>query len=209
MFVLLVPPLNLHSFSALHHAALTGTTELLSLLLEAQATVDIKDINGTRTASAADPQPANTLTTSQLQGGKKQNMKRNSAWRNHTGIRLILKLPHQLRHSVEKKFYFERKFVLFEVLGSCSGSAVHFLQTQQWLEWNSELSEPRADFHFSCKLFRNLLQTLIWTLKFSACFPVMENRQLNSIQFIISGQYSMKTSENNQKPCPKQIQTQI
>ncbi|MEQ2158324.1 hypothetical protein GOODEAATRI_011073, partial [Goodea atripinnis] len=33
-------------FSALHHAALTGTTELLSLLLEAQATVDIKDING-------------------------------------------------------------------------------------------------------------------------------------------------------------------
>lgn len=47
------PPLSLalfvslaHSFSALHHAALTGTTELLSLLLEAQATVDIKDING-------------------------------------------------------------------------------------------------------------------------------------------------------------------
>lgn len=34
------------SFSALHHAALTGTIELLSLLLEAQATVDIKDING-------------------------------------------------------------------------------------------------------------------------------------------------------------------
>ena len=39
-----------HSFSALHHAALTGTTELLSLLLEAQATVDIKDINGTLTS---------------------------------------------------------------------------------------------------------------------------------------------------------------
>uniref|UniRef100_A0A4W6EWF9 CASK interacting protein 2 n=1 Tax=Lates calcarifer TaxID=8187 RepID=A0A4W6EWF9_LATCA len=36
------------NFSALHHAALTGTTELLSLLLEAQATVDIKDINGMR-----------------------------------------------------------------------------------------------------------------------------------------------------------------
>ncbi|KAM4525611.1 caskin-2-like isoform 2-T2 [Odontesthes bonariensis] len=35
-------------FSALHHAALTGTAELLSLLLEAQATVDIKDINGMR-----------------------------------------------------------------------------------------------------------------------------------------------------------------
>ncbi|XP_032397834.1 caskin-2 isoform X3 [Etheostoma spectabile] len=35
-------------FSALHHAALTGTPELLSLLLEAQATVDIKDINGMR-----------------------------------------------------------------------------------------------------------------------------------------------------------------
>ncbi|XP_055085746.1 caskin-2 isoform X2 [Periophthalmus magnuspinnatus] len=35
-------------FSALHHAALTGTTELLSLLLDAQATVDIKDINGMR-----------------------------------------------------------------------------------------------------------------------------------------------------------------
>ncbi|KAI2658488.1 Caskin-2 [Labeo rohita] len=36
------------SFSALHHAALTGTTDLLSLLLEAQATVDIKDSNGMR-----------------------------------------------------------------------------------------------------------------------------------------------------------------
>ncbi|KAK6301490.1 hypothetical protein J4Q44_G00275430 [Coregonus suidteri] len=35
-------------FSALHHAALTGTTELLSLLLEAQVTVDIKDTNGMR-----------------------------------------------------------------------------------------------------------------------------------------------------------------
>uniref|UniRef100_A0AAZ3QSZ5 Caskin-2 n=1 Tax=Oncorhynchus tshawytscha TaxID=74940 RepID=A0AAZ3QSZ5_ONCTS len=35
-------------FSALHHAALTGTTELLSLLLEGQATVDIKDTNGMR-----------------------------------------------------------------------------------------------------------------------------------------------------------------
>uniref|UniRef100_A0A673FXP0 Caskin-2 n=1 Tax=Sinocyclocheilus rhinocerous TaxID=307959 RepID=A0A673FXP0_9TELE len=32
----------------LHHAALTGTTELLSLLLEAQAVVDIKDSNGMR-----------------------------------------------------------------------------------------------------------------------------------------------------------------
>uniref|UniRef100_A0A9J7X5T3 Caskin-2 n=2 Tax=Cyprinus carpio TaxID=7962 RepID=A0A9J7X5T3_CYPCA len=39
------PPLR---FSALHHAALTGTTELLSLLLEAQAVVDIKDSNGMR-----------------------------------------------------------------------------------------------------------------------------------------------------------------
>nr|XP_055041232.1 caskin-2-like isoform X7 [Misgurnus anguillicaudatus] len=35
-------------FSALHHAALTGTTELLSLLLEAQVVVDIKDSNGMR-----------------------------------------------------------------------------------------------------------------------------------------------------------------
>ncbi|XP_035770005.1 caskin-2-like, partial [Neolamprologus brichardi] len=35
-------------FSALHHAALTGTSELLAALLEAQATVDIKDSNGMR-----------------------------------------------------------------------------------------------------------------------------------------------------------------
>ncbi|XP_072224187.1 caskin-2-like isoform X2 [Leuresthes tenuis] len=35
-------------FSALHHAALTGTTELLAALLEAQATVDVKDSNGMR-----------------------------------------------------------------------------------------------------------------------------------------------------------------
>uniref|UniRef100_A0A669B1J6 Caskin-2 n=1 Tax=Oreochromis niloticus TaxID=8128 RepID=A0A669B1J6_ORENI len=36
------------AFSALHHAALTGTSELLAALLEAQATVDIKDSNGMR-----------------------------------------------------------------------------------------------------------------------------------------------------------------
>ncbi|XP_019373763.1 PREDICTED: caskin-2 isoform X5 [Gavialis gangeticus] len=35
-------------FSALHHAALGGSLELISLLLEAQATVDIKDSNGMR-----------------------------------------------------------------------------------------------------------------------------------------------------------------
>ncbi|XP_056433606.1 caskin-2-like [Gadus chalcogrammus] len=35
-------------FSALHHAALSGTVELLSLLLEAQAMVDIRDVNGMR-----------------------------------------------------------------------------------------------------------------------------------------------------------------
>ncbi|XP_061087292.1 caskin-2-like isoform X3 [Conger conger] len=35
-------------FSALHHAALTGTTDLITLLLETQATVDIKDSNGMR-----------------------------------------------------------------------------------------------------------------------------------------------------------------
>ncbi|XP_034448582.1 caskin-2-like isoform X3 [Hippoglossus hippoglossus] len=35
-------------FSALHHAALTGTSELLSALLEAQASVDVKDSNGMR-----------------------------------------------------------------------------------------------------------------------------------------------------------------
>ncbi|KAL0993401.1 hypothetical protein UPYG_G00107340 [Umbra pygmaea] len=35
-------------FSALHHAALTGTTELLAVLLEAQAVVDVKDSNGMR-----------------------------------------------------------------------------------------------------------------------------------------------------------------
>uniref|UniRef100_A0A8C2FIT2 Caskin-2 n=1 Tax=Cyprinus carpio TaxID=7962 RepID=A0A8C2FIT2_CYPCA len=35
-------------YFSLHHAALTGTTDLLSMLLEAQATVDIKDSNGMR-----------------------------------------------------------------------------------------------------------------------------------------------------------------
>ncbi|XP_060108041.1 caskin-2 isoform X2 [Heteronotia binoei] len=39
---------DVDGFSALHHAALVGSLELISLLLEAQATVDIKDINGMR-----------------------------------------------------------------------------------------------------------------------------------------------------------------
>ncbi|XP_042304932.1 caskin-2 isoform X2 [Sceloporus undulatus] len=39
---------DVDGFSALHHAALVGSLDLISLLLEAQATVDIKDINGMR-----------------------------------------------------------------------------------------------------------------------------------------------------------------
>lgn len=39
-------PTLCHRFSALHHAALGGSLDLISLLLEAQATVDIKDSNG-------------------------------------------------------------------------------------------------------------------------------------------------------------------
>lgn len=44
----LTPPhVSRHTrFSALHHAALGGSLELIALLLEAQATVDIKDSNG-------------------------------------------------------------------------------------------------------------------------------------------------------------------
>lgn len=49
-WVLTDPPLRRvphHArFSALHHAALGGSLELIALLLEAQATVDIKDSNG-------------------------------------------------------------------------------------------------------------------------------------------------------------------
>lgn len=41
----LTPP-PVPRFSALHHAALNGNTELISLLLEAQAAVDIKDNKG-------------------------------------------------------------------------------------------------------------------------------------------------------------------
>lgn len=40
-------------FSALHHAALNGNTELISLLLEAQAAVDIKDNKGESEAGAS------------------------------------------------------------------------------------------------------------------------------------------------------------
>nr|XP_060620670.1 caskin-2 isoform X1 [Anolis sagrei ordinatus] len=39
---------DVDGFSALHHAALVGSLDLISLLLEAQATVDIKDVNGMR-----------------------------------------------------------------------------------------------------------------------------------------------------------------
>uniref|UniRef100_A0A8C6T1I2 CASKIN2 n=1 Tax=Neogobius melanostomus TaxID=47308 RepID=A0A8C6T1I2_9GOBI len=35
-------------FSALHHAALCGSAELLSVLIDAQASVDVKDVNGMR-----------------------------------------------------------------------------------------------------------------------------------------------------------------
>ncbi|NXQ56618.1 CSKI1 protein, partial [Anthoscopus minutus] len=45
-------------FSALHHAALNGNTELISLLLEAQAAVDIKDNKGESPAPGRAPCPA-------------------------------------------------------------------------------------------------------------------------------------------------------
>lgn len=44
-------------FSALHHAALNGNTELISLLLEAQAAVDIKDNKGESPVLAVAPYP--------------------------------------------------------------------------------------------------------------------------------------------------------
>ncbi|KAG8446145.1 hypothetical protein GDO86_013850 [Hymenochirus boettgeri] len=52
-------------FSALHHAALSGSTELLLLLLETQAAVDIKDGNGMRplhyAAWRGQPEPVQVL----------------------------------------------------------------------------------------------------------------------------------------------------
>lgn len=44
-------------FSALHHAALNGNTELISLLLEAQAAVDIKDNKGESPVQVVAPCP--------------------------------------------------------------------------------------------------------------------------------------------------------
>lgn len=44
-------------FSALHHAALNGNTELISLLLEAQAAVDIKDNKGESPGPGCGPLP--------------------------------------------------------------------------------------------------------------------------------------------------------
>ena len=44
-------------FSALHHAALNGNTELISLLLEAQAAVDIKDNKGKSLGPGCGPLP--------------------------------------------------------------------------------------------------------------------------------------------------------
>lgn len=47
MFFLCV--LLFYRLSALHHAALNGNVEVISLLLESQAVVDIKDQKGTNT----------------------------------------------------------------------------------------------------------------------------------------------------------------
>lgn len=60
-------------FSALHHAALTGTTELLSLLLEAHAMVDIKDINGMRPLHYAAWQGKSDSVLMLLRGGASVN----------------------------------------------------------------------------------------------------------------------------------------
>lgn len=49
-------------FSALHHAALNGNTELISLLLEAQAAVDIKDNKGECRGPGCGPPPFSRLT---------------------------------------------------------------------------------------------------------------------------------------------------
>lgn len=62
------PPIHAcrhRSFSALHHAALNGNTELIALLLEAQAAVDIKDNKG---KAVRDPS-ARAGVTSRVAGG--------------------------------------------------------------------------------------------------------------------------------------------
>lgn len=51
-------------FSALHHAALNGNTELISLLLEAQAAVDIKDNKGESPGPGCGPCPVSPCPVS-------------------------------------------------------------------------------------------------------------------------------------------------
>ncbi|XP_064423627.1 caskin-2 isoform X2 [Latimeria chalumnae] len=61
-------------FSALHHAALSGSSELISLLLEAQATVDIKDSNGMRPLHYAAWQGKAEIVRLLLRAGASVNM---------------------------------------------------------------------------------------------------------------------------------------
>ncbi|KAG2460994.1 caskin-2-like [Polypterus senegalus] len=61
-------------FSALHFAALTGTTDLISLLLEAKATVDIKDSNGIRPLHYASWQGMADKVLMLLRAGASVNM---------------------------------------------------------------------------------------------------------------------------------------
>lgn len=59
-------------FSALHHAALNGNTELISLLLEAQAAVDIKDNKGKPLGAGHGPLPLCRLWVYWHAGGRSQ-----------------------------------------------------------------------------------------------------------------------------------------
>ena len=69
-------------FSALHHAALGGSLELIALLLEAQATVDIKDSNGeTPVCPLARPCAQSLLLL--------HSSNANTCWHSFSGLRML------------------------------------------------------------------------------------------------------------------------
>uniref|UniRef100_A0A3P8VI36 CASK interacting protein 2 n=1 Tax=Cynoglossus semilaevis TaxID=244447 RepID=A0A3P8VI36_CYNSE len=60
-------------FSALHHAALTGTTDMISVLIQAQAMVDIRDTNGMRPLHYASWQGKGDCVLTLLRAGASVN----------------------------------------------------------------------------------------------------------------------------------------
>ncbi|MED6252388.1 hypothetical protein ATANTOWER_010970, partial [Ataeniobius toweri] len=126
-------------FSALHHAALTGTTELLAALLEAQATVDIKDTNGMRPLHYAAWQGKAESVLMLLRSGASVN---GASMDGHIPLHLAAQYGHyEVLHLPTPRTKVQMSLVAHQIV-------LINQVTNPWCHWTSCAGNMKMVFHF-------------------------------------------------------------